>query len=98
MSPLDILRSPEVPLEERYDTADMALSTHRNSLVQRALSALRREYAQGGMSTPDCIARIVEVVNRFGLRPVDVPELSEPIGEGDLGVVCYQVVLPDCRG
>ena len=95
---LDVLRSPEVPLEERYDTADMALSTRRNSLVQRALSALRREYAEGVMSAPDCAARIVEVVNRFGLRPVEIPEPSEPISEDDLGVVCYQVVLPNSQG
>ena len=95
---LDVLRSPEVPLEERYDTADMALSTRRNSLVQRALSALRREYAEGVMSAPDCAARIVEVVNRFGLRPVEIPEPSEPISEDDLGVVCFQAVLPDHRG
>ena len=94
---LDVLRSPEVPLEERYDTADMALSTRRNSLVQRALSALRREYTQGGMSAPDCAVRIVEVVNRFGLRPVEAPALSEPIGEDDLGVVCFQVVLSDSQ-
>ena len=92
---LDILRLPEVPLEERYDTADMALSTRRNSLVQRALSALRRAYSEGGMSASDCAGRIVEVVNRFGLRPVEAAELSEPIGENDLGVVCYQVVLSD---
>ena len=91
---LDTLRSPEVPLETRYDMADMALSTRRNSLVQRALSSLRRKYAEGCMSAPDCAARVVEVVNRFGLRPVEAPELSEPIGEDDLGVVCYQAVLP----
>ncbi len=66
----------------------------RNNLVLRALSSLRREYADGGMSLPDCARRIVEVVEAFGLRPVQASELPVAITEDDLGVVCYQVVLP----
>ena len=42
----------------------------------------------------DCGRRIIEVVERFGLRPLQAPEASEPIGEDDLGVVCHHVVLP----
>ena len=46
------------------------------------------------MSVTDCARRITEIVTRFGLRPVQVPQAPEPIAEEDLGVVCYQVVLP----
>ena len=46
------------------------------------------------MSVADCARRIIEVVSRFGLRPVEAPQAPEPITEDDLGVVCYQVVLP----
>ena len=91
---LDVLRSPDAPAGEEYDEADQALSVGRNNLVRRELSELRREYEGGGMSVTDCARRIIEVVVRFGLRPVEAPQAPEPITEEDLGVVCYQVVLP----
>ena len=34
---------------------------------------------------------------QFGLRPVPIPQAPQPIVEDDLGVVCYQVVLPESR-
>ena len=46
------------------------------------------------MTVADCARRIVDIVSQFGLRPVEVPEAPEPINVDDLGVVCYQVVLP----
>ena len=91
---LDVLRAPDAPAGDEYDTADEALSVGRNNLVLRALSGLRREYTDGGMSLPGCARRIVEVVEGFGLRPVQASELPIAITEDDLGVVCYQVVLP----
>lgn len=92
-----ILRSPDaapVDDEERYSAVDQALSAGRNNLVRRDLSDLRRQYADGAMNLVDCAQRIVEVVEHYGLRPVDPPELTQPITEDDLGVVCYQIVLP----
>ena len=91
---LDVLRSPDAPAGEEYDEADQALSVGRNNLVRRELSELRREYEVGGMSVTDCSRRIIEVVARFGLRPVEAQQAPEPITEDDLGVVCYQVVVP----
>ena len=91
---LDVLRSPDAPAGEEYDEADQALSVGRNNLVRRELSELRREYEGSGMSVADCARRIIEVVARFGLRPVDTPPAPELVTEDDLGVVCYQVVLP----
>ena len=93
----DILRSPDAgPAgeEERYGAADQALSAGRNNLVRRDLSDLRRQYADGAMNLVDCARRIVEVVEHYGLRPVDPPEPAQPITGDDLGVVCYQIVLP----
>ena len=91
---LDVLRSPDAPSGEEYDKGDQALSAGRNNLVRRELSALRREHEDKGMSVTDCARRIVEVVAKFGLQPVEAPRAPEPITEDDLGVVCYQVVLP----
>ena len=91
---LDVLRSPDAPAGEEYDQADEALSAGRNNLVRRELSELRRELEGSGMSVGDCARRIIEIVERFGLRPVDAPPVPQPITEEDLGVVCYQVVLP----
>ena len=92
---LDKLRDPDAPSGDVYDNADQALSVGRNNLVRRDLSELRRQFERGGMSVADCARRVVEVVARFGLRPVDTPQAPEPINENDLGVVCYQVVLPN---
>ena len=91
---LDVLRSPDAPAGGAYDEADVALSVGRNNLVRRELSALRRQHVDGGVGLPDCAHRIVEIVERFGLRPVGSPAAPEPISADDLGVVCYQVVLP----
>lgn len=91
---LDVLRAPDAPAGIRYDAADGALSVGRSNLVRRELSALRREHLEGGVGLSDCAHRIVEIVERFGLRPVRPPEAPEPITEDGLGVVCYQVVLP----
>ena len=91
---LDVLRSPDAPAGDEYDEGDQAISVGRNNLVRRELSELRREYEGGGMSVTDCSRRIIEVVARFGLRPVEAPQAPEPISEDDLAVVCYQVVLP----
>ncbi len=76
---LDVLRSPDAPAGEEYDEADQSLSVGRNNLVRRELSELRREYEGSGMSVTDCIRRIIEVVTRFGLRPVDAPRAPEPV-------------------
>ena len=91
---LNVLRSPDAPAGDEYDQGDQALSVGRNNLVRRELSELRREYKGGGMSVTDCARRIIGIVERFGLRPAEAPQAPEPISEDDLGVVCYQVVLP----
>ncbi len=91
---LGVLRAPDAPAGEEFDEADQALSVGRNNVVRRELSALRRSYGAGGMSVGDCARRIVEIVAQFGLRPVPLPQAPEPITEDDLGVVCYQVILP----
>ena len=51
-------------------------------------------YRDTGNTWYAALDRIIEVVARFGLRPVQAPLAPESIGEDDLGVVCYQVVLP----
>ena len=46
------------------------------------------------MSLLDCADRIRGIVEHPRLRPIALPEAPSPITTGDLGVVCYQVVLP----
>ena len=91
---LDVLRAPDAPAGDAYDAGDRALSVGRNNVVRRELSALRREHDAGRTSLPDCARRIVDLVERFGLRPVAAPKAPTPITEEDVGVVCYQVVVP----
>ena len=40
------------------------------------------------------IEPLIDMVERFGLHPVAAPKAPMPITEDDIGVVCYQVVLP----
>ena len=91
---LNVLRSPDAPSGNEFDDGDEALSVGRNNLVRRELSGLRRENEGGGMSVADCARRIVKIVETFGLRPAQVPRVPEPITVDDVGVVCYQVVVP----
>jgi len=91
---LDILRSPDVPAGKEFNDADEALSVGRNNLVRRELSELRREYKDDGISIADCARRIVRIVADFGLRAIHTSPIPKPVSEEDLGVVCYQVVIP----
>ena len=91
---LDILRSPDAPAGSDYDEGDKALSVGRNALVKRELSELRRKYQNGELSVKDCAEQIVKTVKRFGLRPVRQSRMPKQINEEDLGVVCYQVIIP----
>ena len=66
---------------------------HRKALMDLA-DSMGLGHLFAGMSVTDCARRIIDIVKRFGLRPVQVLQAPEPITEDDLGVVCYQVVLP----
>ena len=90
----DILSAPDAPAGDAYNAAADVLSVPQGALVRRALSELRREYGEGGMSLPECANRIRDIVAQFRLRPVELPAAPSPITPDDLGVVCYQVVLP----
>ena len=89
----DILSAPDAPRGDAYNTAADVLSVPQGTPVRRALSELRREYGEGGMSLLECAHRVLAVVEQFRLRPVALPDPSPTITEDDLGVVCYQVVL-----
>ena len=76
-----------------YATAESSLRAGRNRRVIRELSRIRTEYADGNaMSIRECADKIVEVVGKFGLAPIELPEPTSEITIDDLGVVCYQVV------
>ena len=90
----EILGAPDAPAGAEYNAAADVLLAPQAAPVFRALSALRREYDAGGISLHDCANRILGVVERFRLRPVTLSETPAPITPDDLGVVCYQVVLP----
>ena len=90
----DILSAPGAPSGAAYNLAADVLSVPQGALVRRALSELRREYGDRGMSLPECADRIRDIVEQFRLRPVEMPVAPPPITPEDLGVVCYQVVLP----
>jgi len=91
---LSILRHPDAPLGEEFDEADLALGVGRDALVRRALSQLRREQAEENLTIAECANRILEVVRSFGLQAVPPTSVPQQISREDLGVVCYQVVLP----
>ncbi|MYE24095.1 MAG: hypothetical protein F4Y01_09145 [Gammaproteobacteria bacterium] len=90
----DILGAPDAPVGEEYNQAADVLAMPQTARVRRALSALRREYSEGGMSVSECASRIVKLVDELRLTAVSPPSPPTPIQPDDIGVVCYQVVLP----
>ncbi len=97
---IEILRLPQAPQGREYDNADSALSVGRNRRVILALSALRREYEEpkpSGITVNDCAHRIVSLVQEYGLEPVEPPKPIKPIDINDIGVVCYQILIPNTQ-
>lgn len=95
---LDLLRDPGVAAPvgaDKLDTADAALSVERSSAVRRALREVQDRLDSSEISRDTAAAEIVQLVDDFGLRPVDPPPLPEKIDPDDLGVVCWMVVLRD---
>jgi len=91
---LSILRHPDVPPGKEYDDADLALGVGRDALVRRALSQLRKQHAEEKLTIIQCAESILNIIQSFGLEAVTPPPVPQPISKEDLGVVCYQVVLP----
>ena len=93
-----VLRSPDRPEGARYADADRALAVPRNPAVLRELSALRRDCESGAIGLAACAGGIAGVVERFGLRPVEEPPPRDRVEPDDLGVLCWQAVLPTGSG
>ncbi len=91
---LELLRDPTVALPPGAAVADEALSVERDSTIRHALLMIRDELSKQAISRDEAAARIVAVVNEFGLQPVDPPPQLEEITEDDVGVVCWMAVLP----
>ncbi|MEX2375957.1 MAG: hypothetical protein WD942_10305, partial [Dehalococcoidia bacterium] len=91
---LSVLRDPSVPLADGAADAEVALRAERGGSVRQALGAIQRETTAGAISREEASRRIVDVVQSFGLRPIEPPPLLDPITEEDLGVVCWMGVLP----
>ena len=90
----EILGAPDAPVGDEYNQAADVLAMPQTVRVRRALSALRREHSEGGMSVRECASRIVKLVEEHRLSAVSPPSPPTPIQPDDLGVVCYQVMLP----
>ena len=91
---LELLRDPAVVLSEGAERADAALRVERSSAVRRALNEIWTATREERISRNEAAARIVDLVERLGLQPVGLDDFPEPIGEDDLGVVCWMAVLP----
>jgi superfamily II DNA or RNA helicase len=92
---LDLLRDPAVHLPQGAAEAEEALTVERSSTVRHALTDIRSRVTQGTISRDEAAREIVEVVESFGLQPVEAPPLLEPITDDDVGVVCWMAVLPE---
>ncbi len=91
----DILRSAEAPGGREFEQAHDALTVARPGIVLRDLSAIRHRQQDGELSVSEAAEEIASAVQRHGLRPMQVPDEPESeITPDDVGVVCYQIVLP----
>ena len=93
---IDLLRDPSVLLPPGAAIAEEALTVERSSTVRHALAEVRTLVVQGTISRDEAARRVVEVVEGFGLQPVEPPIILDLVREEDIGVVCWMVVLgPD---
>lgn len=87
-----LTRSPDFP--ERLQ-AIKALQTARPNTFVKELRNLRRERDEDQESANETYARrIAGLVTQYGLDPGANPTQIKAITRNDIGVVCYQVVLP----
>jgi hypothetical protein len=91
---IDLLRDPTVLLPSGAAEAEEALSVERSSAVRQALATIRSLVSEGSISRDEAAVRITQVVESFGLRPVEPGPALEPVSEDDIGVVCWMAVLP----
>jgi hypothetical protein len=88
------LRDPSVILPEGAEDAAAALEVERSGAVRRALNEIRAELDEERLTANEAAVRIVELVQRLGLRPLEGEPVPTQIGEDDVGVVCWMGVLP----
>ena len=93
----EVLEDPEVSLPDGAEDAAEALGVGRGNVVRRSLGRIRRRVTAGEIAKSRAAREIVELVRSEGLRPVPPPERLAPIGEEDVGVVCWMEILPRHR-
>lgn len=91
---LEVLRDPAVTLPPGAELAEEALSVERSSAIRKEVAAVRDQVANGTISRDEAARCIVDIVDSFGLRPVEPGPPLEPITEDEIGVVCWMGVLP----
>jgi hypothetical protein len=91
---LELMRDPTVILPEGAERAAEALSVERSTAVRRELNGIAAEAREERISRNEAARRIVELVDRLGLQPVQVDDVPAEITDDDLGVVCWMAVLP----
>lgn len=58
------------------------------------MNEVRAAVSDDRISRNDAAARVVALVDEFGLQSVSLEDAPNPITEDDLGVVCWMVVMP----
>jgi superfamily II DNA or RNA helicase len=91
---LGLLRDPTVSLPAGASEAEEALAVERSSTVRQALVQIRNDLTAGLVSRDGAARQVVDVVESFGLQPVEPPPPLEPITDDEVGVVCWMGVLP----
>jgi superfamily II DNA or RNA helicase len=91
---LSLLRDPSVIVPEGAEEAAAALEVERSGAVRRALNEIRAELNEERVTPNDAAAQIVALVQRLGLRALEVDIVPESITEDDVGVVCWLAILP----
>ena len=90
---LGILADPMISVPPGGAEAYDALGVGRSQPVRRALGEVRRALDEEKIAGNGAAKRIVEIVEKFGLRKVDAAAEPEEITVEDVGVVCWMAVL-----
>lgn len=62
--------------------------------MRRALNEIRAQTLGDRISRNDAADRVGALVERLGLRPIELAEIPEVIEEDDVAVVCWMTLLP----
>jgi len=76
------------------NAAYIALAVERSTLVRHELADVKRSLEAREISASEAAAQVINIVEFYGLDPVELPAPQANLTDDDIGVVCWMSVRP----